>query len=159
MSTKPEPSAVATNAVRIVRDFDTNCATVWRAWTDPKIVSQWFGSDPAGSVLKATLDVQPGGIYSITFRDSSGQEHTASGQYRAVRHPRELSFTWTWKSEPDHQTLVTVLLEDREGGTRMTFEHSQLWAGSSHGYAEGWRSTFDKMARALAGLEMPHLEP
>jgi hypothetical protein len=31
----------------------------------------------------------------------------------------------------------------------MTFEHSHLWADSSHGYAEGWRSTFDKMERAL----------
>lgn len=148
---KPEPPAAAANSVRIVRDFNRNCATVWRAWTDPKIVSQWFGSDPSGSVLNATLDVQPGGIYSITFRDSSGLEHTASGQYRVVRYPRELSFSWTWKSEPGHETLVTILLEKHNGGTRMTFEHSQLWAGSSHGYAEGWRSTFEKMERALAG--------
>lgn len=150
MSTKPEPPAGAANAVQIVRDFDTDCAGVWRAWTDPKIVSQWFGSDPAGTVLNATLDVQPGGIYSIAFRDSSGLEHTASGQYRVVRHPRELSFSWTWKSEPGHETLVTILLSEYESGTRMTFEHSQLWAGSSHGYAGGWRSTFDKMERALA---------
>ncbi|WP_157994231.1 SRPBCC family protein [Peristeroidobacter agariperforans] len=150
MTIKPEPPTATANAVQIVRDFDTSCASVWRAWTDPKIVSQWFGSDPAGSVVNATLDVRPGGAYSITFRDSSGLEHTASGQYRVVHHPRELSFTWTWKSEPDHQTRVTILLEDHQGGTRMKFEHSQLWAGSSHGYAEGWRSTFDKMERALA---------
>lgn len=150
MNVKPEPPAEAANAVQIVRVFDANCASVWRAWTDAKIVSHWFGSDPAGTVLNATLDVRPGGTYGITFRDSSGLEHTASGQYRVVRHPRELSFTWIWKSEPDHETLVTILLDEHESGTRMTFEHSQLWAGSSHGYAEGWRSTFEKMARVIA---------
>ncbi|HEY5756252.1 MAG TPA: SRPBCC domain-containing protein [Steroidobacter sp.] len=142
--------AAIENAVHITRDFDTDAATVWRAWTDAAIVSRWFGSDPAGVVLSATLDVRPEGAYSITFRDSSGLEHTASGQYRVVRFPRELSFTWTWKSEPDRQTLVTILLENQESGTRMTFEHSHLWAGSSHGYAEGWRRTFDKMERAIA---------
>lgn len=150
MSTKPEAPAEAPNVVQIIRYFDTDYASVWGAWTDPRIVSQWFGSDPAGTVLNATLDVRPAGTYSITFRDSSGVEHTASGQYRVVRHPQELSFTWTWKSEPDHETLVTILLDEHESGTRMLFEHSQLWAGSSHGYAEGWRSTFDKMERALA---------
>lgn len=152
MSTKPEAPAAAANAVRIIRYFDTDAASVWRAWTDAGIVSQWFGSDPAGTVVNATLDVRPGGAYSITFRDSSGLEHTASGQYRIVRPLRELSFTWTWKSEPNHQTLVTILLEDRDGRARMMFEHSQLWAGSSHGYEEGWRSTFEKMARAIAAL-------
>lgn len=148
-NTEPEPPAAPSDAVQITRDFDTDSASVWRAWTDVRIVSQWFGSDPAGTVVNATLDVRPGGTYSITFRDSSGLEHTASGQYRVVRHPQELTLTWTWKSEPDHETLVTILLEDHEGRARMHFEHSRLWAGSSHGYEEGWRRTFDKMARAL----------
>jgi uncharacterized protein YndB with AHSA1/START domain len=148
----------AANAVQITRDFDTDAASVWRAWTDAAIVRQWFGSDPAGTVIDATLDVQPGGAYSITFRDSSGLEHTTSGRYRVVRPPQELSFTWTWKSEPAHKTLVTILLDDHEGRARMIFEHSQLWAGSSHGYAEGWRSTFDKMARAIATHTPPSPE-
>jgi uncharacterized protein YndB with AHSA1/START domain len=138
------------SSVQLTRDFKSPSAEVWRAWTDAAIVRRWFGSDPAGTVLNATLDVRPGGAYSITFRDSTGIEHTASGQYRVVQYPRQLSFTWTWKSEPAHETLVTILLEDHEGGTRMNFEHSQLWAGSSHGYAEGWRKTFGKMERAIA---------
>lgn len=145
----------ATSAARITREFDTDAASVWRAWTDVAIVSQWFGSDPAGTVFDAALDVRPGGAYSITFRDSSGLEHTARGQYRVVRPSQELSFTWTWKSEPDHETLVTILLDEHEGRARMRFEHSQLWAGSSHGYAEGWRSTFDKMERAIATRAQP----
>lgn len=149
VNTPPESSAETPTAVQITRDFATNPASVWRAWTDSAIVSQWFGSDPAGTVVNATLDVRPGGAYAVTFRDSSAAEHTASGQYLAVRHPHELSFTWTWKSERDHQTLVTIFLEDHQGRTRMRFQHSQLWAGSAHGYAEGWRRTFDKMERAL----------
>jgi uncharacterized protein YndB with AHSA1/START domain len=64
------------SAVQIRRDFNAGTASVWRAWTDPAVVSQWFGSDPAGTVVNATLDVRPGGTYSITFRDSSGLEHT-----------------------------------------------------------------------------------
>lgn len=150
MTTNAEAPVESATAVQITRHFHADCASVWRAWTDPHIVRQWFGSDPAGTVLNATLDVRAGGTYSVAFRDSSGLEHTASGQYRIVRRPQELCFTWTWRSEPNHETLVTILLNEHASGTQMTFEHSQLWAGSSHGYAEGWRSTFEKMARAIA---------
>jgi uncharacterized protein YndB with AHSA1/START domain len=136
-------------AVTIDWQFSATADEVWRAWTDPDLVRQWFGSDPAGKVTRATLDVRPGGEYSVTFQDSTGLEHRASGVYRAVDRPRALSFTWTWQSEPDHETQVRVVLTPRDGETAMRFEHARLWSGSSHGYEEGWRRTFAKMQRAI----------
>jgi uncharacterized protein YndB with AHSA1/START domain len=138
-----------TGAVTIDWQFSATPDEVWRAWTDPDLVGQWFGSDPAGKVTRATLDLRPGGEYSVTFEDRTGLEHRASGVYRDVDRPRALSFTWTWQSEPDHETQVRVVLTPRDGGTAMRFEHAQLWSGSSHGYEEGWRRTFAKMQRAI----------
>lgn len=122
---------------------------VWAAWTDPAIVLTWFGSDPRGKGLKATLDVRPGGSFEVTFQDSDQTEHTCSGVYSIVREFTTLAFSWTWKNEPGVESLVTVLLIPEGDWTRMKFEHAHLGSESKHNYLSGWKSTFNKLERAL----------
>jgi len=123
---------------------------VWNAWTEPSLVSKWFGSDPNGEVLKARTDVRVGGDFEITFRDSTGTEHTCSGVYEAVQPYNKLIFTWAWKSEPVVESLVTVLLRTENGITLMQFEHTNVGHASAHNYEQGWKDTFVKLERALA---------
>ena len=114
------------------------------------MVSRWFGSDPAGKVLAAELDVRPDGRFEVTFRDSSGTEHTCSGVYVDVEPELKLSFSWHWRSEPGIDSFVTVRLTPQGEGTQMQFEHSRLVDGSTHNYAAGWRQTFDKLEKVLS---------
>lgn len=129
--------------------FDATVEKVWRAWTDPTFL-QWFGSDPNGKFVKADLDVRDGGCYEITFRDSDQTEHTCSGVYKEVQKYHKLSFTWTWKSEPGVETLVTVQFSSEGNSTRMQFEHANLGTASMHNYLSGWQTTFLKLARMLS---------
>jgi uncharacterized protein YndB with AHSA1/START domain len=137
-------------SVRITWHFPNAPEEVWAAWTQPDLVSQWFGSNPDGKVSSAVLDVRPGGRFAVTFLDRDGTEHTASGVYRQVEQPRELRFGWSWKSEPGVETQVTVTLIPESSGTRMEFEHGGHTQASSHDYESGWRSTFAKMQGAIA---------
>jgi uncharacterized protein YndB with AHSA1/START domain len=152
-SATPEKSGMKATAVRITRQFAAPPDKVWRVWTEPRAVSQWFGSDPNGRVLSASLDVRPGGKFEVTFVDGDGTQHTAHGVYLQVVQPRLLEFTWNWKSEPGIETEITVALSAEESGaTTMQFEHGKLIQTSTHNYVDGWRSTFDKMEHVISNL-------
>ncbi|MBC6905178.1 SRPBCC domain-containing protein [Saccharophagus sp. K07] len=146
---KQEQSMKA-SSVQITWEFDAPPEHVWAAWTKPELVRQWFGSDPEGKVIKEDMDVRVGGQFEVTFSDSDGTHHTAHGTYRHVEPYKRLEFSWGWKSEPGVETQIKVLLLPSGDGTKMEFEHGNLIQASSHDYQTGWRSTFQKIASALA---------
>lgn len=151
---KSAPSEESTpmnpKSVRIDWKFTAPPAKVWAAWTQPRAVSQWFGSDPNGKVLNAYLDVRTGGRFKVTFADRDGTQHTASGIYQQVEPEQLLKFSWGWKSEPGIETEISISLLPEGTGTRMQFEHAGLIHSSSHDYESGWRSTFAKIERVVA---------
>lgn len=124
---------------------------VWKAWTDPQWIARWVGSDPNGSVRHVNTNVRPGGRFEFAFTDSDGTQHTARGVYREVVAYQQLTFTWRWAGEPGIETSIAVSLVPDDRGTIMRFEHSGLVHASTHDYAFGWRSTFEKMEKAIAG--------
>lgn len=142
-------NAIEKDFVTLERTIDAPVEEVWYAWTEPAQV-HWFGSDPQGKLVSAHLDVREGGFYEITFQDSDHTEHTCSGIYKEVRRFHKLSFTWTWKSEPGVETLVTVQLSQEGNATRMQFKHANLGTASLHNYESGWKTTFLKLERMLA---------
>jgi uncharacterized protein YndB with AHSA1/START domain len=137
------------NSICFETTFKTSIEKIWDAWTNPTLIMNWFGSDPQGKVLKAELDVRPGGYFEITFQDSDLTEHTCSGIYDEVQVLSKLSFSWQWKSEPGVESFIIVLLTSEGKSTRMQFEHKNLDSVSKHDYAKGWQSTFLKLERLL----------
>ena len=118
---------------------------VWKAWTDPELILKWFGSDPKGEGLKARMDVQPGGMYEISFCGSDRVEHTCFGVYTEVKEFRKLIFSWEWKSEPGVESLVAIEFTPDGNHTLMQFEHSHVGNRSMHNYLTGWTMTFEKL--------------
>lgn len=129
--------------------FEHAPALVWQAWTDPEWIAGWVGSDPNGTVLKVSTEVRPGGHFEFSFADSDGTVHTARGVYEAVDPLQKLAFSWSWESEPGVETSIVVDLAHQGHGTLMHFEHGGLIHASSHDYAFGWRSSFEKIAKVL----------
>jgi len=131
--------------VRIKYQFSAPIQNVWQAWTDPKIIKHWFGSDPDGIVLNALIDLRTGGSFEVKFCDSDDTEHTCNGNYLEIKPLSKLRFSWSWKSEPGHTSFVSISFTSNQQGTQMNFEHSNLNAGSAHNYEEGWNRTFNKL--------------
>lgn len=139
------------SSITVDHHFDADQRVVWDAWTDAAVVRRWWGSDPDGAVISAALDVRPGGRFAISFRDSSGDVHTSTGEYLRVEESTELEFSWSWASEANAPSRVSVAFAGDETGTQMRFVHGELRGVSDHDYAEGWRRTFGKLDRVLAG--------
>lgn len=137
------------NSIKIERQFSQPLEKLWRAWTDPQIVKLWFGSDPNGTVLDAVLDVRVGGAFAVTFANADGEEYTAQGIYQAVELDKKLAFTWGWRNQPHIKEAVVVQFQAEKEDTLMTFEHLDIDANTSHNYEKGWRTTFDKLEKAL----------
>lgn len=144
-------SYMNTDTITIGILLHASAEKVWKAWTDPDLVLKWFGSDPNGTGLNASMDVRPGGAYEISFKNAAGPnaEHTCFGKYTEVEKYRRLAFSWTWKNEPGVESFVTVSLTPEKDHTHMKFEHAHVGYESAHNYEEGWRSTFEKLEKVL----------
>jgi len=137
------------NAVKIQKHFDESPRELWRAWTDAEIVKLWFGSDPNGQVLHTFMDVRPGGSFEITFANADKTAFTCGGTYTEMSLHHKLAFTWTWKNNPTVVEFVTIEFQEEQKGTLMNFEIANIDPSTTHQYAAGWQSTFEKLTRAL----------
>jgi uncharacterized protein YndB with AHSA1/START domain len=143
------------DGIRIEKSFNATVEKVWAAWTEPQLLLKWFGSDPDGKGIKATMNVQAGGSYKITFQDSNGTQHTCLGKYLIVEKFKQLSFTWEWKNEPGVESLVIMTLIPENSNALMTFEHRNVGTASAHNYLTGWKATFLKLERIVGEMTFP----
>lgn len=133
-------------SLRISRRYPAPPEKVWRAWTDPQVLSRWFGPGDTGSVTLADMDVREGGRYHIRFSTPDGEVHDVSGVYLEVVENRRLSFSWAWKSTPDRVSRVTIVLEPVDGGTGLDFQHDQFFDQAARdNHERGWTGTFAKL--------------
>lgn len=129
--------------------FPTSRTTIWNFWTVPALLKKWFGSDPEGTVISAYSALREGGNFSVTFQNANGTEHTCAGTYLVVVPCERLEFTWFWKGREAHVEFISVALSDVSNGVAMTFVQSNIDPDTTHSYAQGWSSTFDKLRKAL----------
>ncbi len=132
-------------SVRLVRRIKAPPPRVYAALTDPEKMLRWWSPD-AGPTLRATADVRPGGHFEVTFRTEDGQEHTCYGIYREIVADRKLVFTWHWRTAPEDESIVTILLEPSNGGTELTLIHEGLPTEADRDdHRDGWISGLAKL--------------
>ena len=123
---------------------------VYSAWTDPAKIAGWFGPAQA-EMLHTEADARVGGRYRIVMRTSDGEQHDVSGIYREVVPNEKLVFTWAWRSTPERESLVTVMLKSDGGGTLLTLMHEQFFDEPARDRHEhGWTGCLDKLERLFA---------
>jgi uncharacterized protein YndB with AHSA1/START domain len=81
--------------------------------------------------------------------------HTVVGEYREIRRPERVVYTWTWDSNEDAMsgsanTLVEVDFAVDGDGTLVTLTHSGFGGAQIAGMHEhGWNGTLESLARYL----------
>jgi uncharacterized protein YndB with AHSA1/START domain len=102
-------------SVTVTRVFDAPRALVWKAWTDPKMMVQWFG--PRGFTNPVCqLDLRVGGSLRIVMRGPAGGDYPMKGVFREVIVPERLVFTNIAVDKEGKHLL--------EGETTVTFAES-----------------------------------
>ncbi len=64
----------------------------------------------------AETDVRVGGHYAVTFHTEDGEEHNVGGIYRDVVPNEKLVFTWAWRTMPERESFVTILIKPDGAG-------------------------------------------
>ena len=134
-------------SLTIERHYPVAPEKVWRAWTDPQALSQWFGPGGPQPVSVADLDVRVGGRFRIVFGGAQGKDHECAGIYREVVPNRKLVFTWCWpNTTPDRVSQITILFRPDGGGTDLKFLHEQFFDQAARdGHQHGWSESFIKL--------------
>lgn len=102
------------------RVLDAPPELVYKAYTDPDAISQWWGPSRYTTTVEK-LDARPGGAWRFIQRADDGGEHIFSGVFREVVPSKRLVFTFNYEAIPGHEAVETVTLEPVEGGkTRVT---------------------------------------
>jgi uncharacterized protein YndB with AHSA1/START domain len=141
----------AVGEIRITRFFAAPRALVFKAWTDPLMLVNWFGC-AAFTTTKADADLRVGGQWRVLMLSPEGEEFPAYGTYLEVREPERLRFTHQWEKPVDgvnpagHPTEVSVVLHEEEGGTRLEFRQTGLASAASRdSHIGGWCDSLDAL--------------
>jgi uncharacterized protein YndB with AHSA1/START domain len=149
-------AALAEREVVITRIFDAPRELVFKAWTDPKHVAQWWG--PKGFTNPVCeMDVRPGGALRIVMRAPDGAEHPMKGVFREVVELERLVFTnVAVDTQGNHllEGLTTVTFAEQGGKTKLTVRTSAAGLVSEaaqmlKGMEEGWTQSQDRLEAYL----------
>src|SRR5687767_5887980 len=103
--------------IRIERIFNASRERVWRAFTDKKLIAQWWGR--GNRLVVERMDVEPGGHWRFVEHGPDGI-HGFEGRYREVTPPERIVHTFEWDGMPGHVAVETATLEDLgDGRTRL----------------------------------------
>jgi uncharacterized protein YndB with AHSA1/START domain len=150
--TKP----TATRELTLTRVFDAPRALVFKMWTDPKHLSQWWG--PKGFTNPVCeLDLHPDGALRIVMRAPNGAEFPMKGVFREIVAPERLVFTnIAVDQDGNHiiEGLTTVTFTELGGKTKLTLHTTAaaLTAQAARmieGMDAGWTQSIDKLEAYL----------
>jgi uncharacterized protein YndB with AHSA1/START domain len=144
----------------LTRLIDAPREKLFRAWTDPELLKQWFAPLP-WTTPKAELDVRPGGANLVVMRGPDGNEFPNRGVYLEIVPNERLVFTDAYSEawQPSEKPFMTVILtfEDEGGKTRYTarVRHWTVADREAHekmGFHAGWGICADQLAALVATL-------
>ena len=158
----------------LTRVFDAPLDLVWKAWTEPERLRQWWG--PKGfKVTTCKLDLRPGGLFHYCLQAPDGQEMWGRFAFREIEPRRRLVWVNSF-SDPSggvarhvhHMEwpleLLTVLtFLECDGKTSVTIDWTphnatskevETFVAGMSSMQYGWTGTLDQLSAYLAGPAM-----
>jgi uncharacterized protein YndB with AHSA1/START domain len=140
----------------ITREFDAPRELVFKAFTNPELVPQWWGPSYLSTNIEK-MDVRPGGQWRFVQRDAEGNEYSFHGVYHEVLAPERIIDTFEFEGLPEtgHVALETMKLEALPGGrTRLTTQSvfqslADRDGALQSGMESGIKETYDRLEELL----------
>jgi uncharacterized protein YndB with AHSA1/START domain len=143
-------------ALEVTHRFRAPREQVFDAWTNPDVLKQWWAANSDWDTPVADVDVREGGSYRLSMRTDEGEVHTVFGEYRNVRPPERLEYTWTWEEGPgpvmagSENTLVVVDFVEDGDGTLVKVTHSGFATEELRDlHVHGWQGVLAKLERSV----------
>lgn len=136
----------------LTRTFDAPPALVFRVWTDPAHVGQWWG--PKGFTNpRCEVDARPGGRIHIDMRAPDGVVYPMTAVFEEVREPERIVFVTSAldaKGNSMFDIRNTVTFRDRQGKTELTLQAQVIQTTAAapqylKGMEAGWSQSLDRL--------------
>jgi uncharacterized protein YndB with AHSA1/START domain len=144
--------AATAQQIEITRVYDVPRELVWRAWTEPEELVQWWGPPGWSTPLETvTMDVRPGGDFRLRSVSADGVEMPVVGVYREVVEPERLVLDEPAEQAWHEGAESVVTFTDLGGGrTEVAIRATIQTSDEMRETAErGMRATFDRLGEHL----------
>jgi uncharacterized protein YndB with AHSA1/START domain len=130
------------------RIYDAPVERVWRAWTDPKELGQWYVAGSDHIVHFCEADVRVGGTYRVGFAPPGKTPYIETGIYTEVVTMKRLAFeeTVSFEGKQLHTNATIVEFRDLGSCTELSITSS---GPDSWRTGEGWTPAMESLARYL----------
>ncbi|HEV8360195.1 MAG TPA: SRPBCC family protein [Candidatus Thermoplasmatota archaeon] len=142
--------------IHIVRLFEAPRSKVWKAFTDPKLLAQWWGRGNKLDVER--YEFERGGHWRFVEHGPEGRSGF-EGRFADIAPEERVAMTFEWDGMPGHVMLNTMTLEELPGGRTklvavalfMTEQDRDGMAAS--GMEQGMNQSYAALDKVLAGME------
>jgi uncharacterized protein YndB with AHSA1/START domain len=144
--------ATTAQEITISRVYDAPRELVWRAWTEPEELVQWWGPKGWSTPIETvTMDVRPGGEFRLTSTSDQGEQMPVVGVYREVVEPERLVLEEPAEGSWHEGSMSAVTFADLGGGrTEMVLRATINTTEEMRRNAErGMHDTLDRLAGHL----------
>lgn len=142
--------------IKITREFNAPRHLVYRAWTTPELIKQWW-SAKRGQVTVADVDLRVGGMWRWVMVTDGGFEVAFHGEYRQLIPDERIVCTEVYEGMPGAEALNTMTLAEADGRTMLTIlvQHTSQEHRDAHinsGMEAGMQDALDLLEQVAIGL-------
>ena len=74
---------LANKRMKVTRDFDAPVEKVWKAWTEPEMLDQWWAPKP-WKAITTKMDFREGGTWLYYMQGPEGERHYCICEYKTI---------------------------------------------------------------------------
>jgi uncharacterized protein YndB with AHSA1/START domain len=138
--------------LEIIRVYDAPRELVFKVWTNPKHLAQWWGPHGFANPV-CEIDARPGGAILIHMKGPDGTIYPMNGAYQEITAPERLVFISAALDERGNklfEILNTVTFAEQEGKTKLTLKATvskitpDAWKYLD-GMDQGWSQSLERL--------------
>jgi len=142
--------------ILMTRKFEAPREVVWETLTDPDLIPKWWGFARDATEVKK-MDVRKGGEWQFITRTSGGEVVDFHGEYREVKRPEKLVYTFLFGDMEPGEGFVEITLVEHDGVTELRDRgyfnsKEERDAVIATGMEAGARETYERLSELLATL-------
>ena len=147
--------AASDREIAATRVFDAPRELVFRMWTDPEHVAQWWGPRGFTNTIHE-MDVRPGGVWRFVMHGPDGADYPNRIVFLTVEPPERLVYRHSSDQHPEPDAFEVTVTFEAEGertrvGVRMVFASpAERDRVAGYGAGEGLHQTLERLAEHLA---------
>jgi len=140
--------------VYITRSFAAPRALVWKFWTEPERLAEWFG--PTGvhtPIANIDVDLREGGTWNLGMTDdATGDVYPLSARILRLIEGEYLEMHIATAADGRvEDVILRVQFHDHGETTRMTLHQGPFDPATRDQTLEGWNQSFDNLDTIFEG--------